>query len=385
MKLRAFTIWLIAFCLASWTLAEVADARGGGRGGGGRGGGFSRGGGGNYGSIRNSARPSTRDISRPSQGSFSRPSQGGRTDRLPSNLSGLRNKGGLSSDQKQQIQDRTTNMSPEQKQRAKDWQSGRTTEQKQKAQDKVSNINPEQKQKVQDRAAERSPEQKQQFQDRMSNLTPEQKDDLRQKFENSGINPDDLPDREEAREDWQDYRDKSREDWQDWYEDEYHDYWDDHYHSSWWYGYPVSTVSFSFYINDNPPCQKTVVVNQSTGTTNYYYCDSTWYQPAYTSGNVKYVVTSPPSGAELAAIADPHRITVNGQDYYISNHVFYQKIKRAGQTLYVTVDAPPGAKVPTIPQYAVAIEHGGQTYYRFDKIYYQRQGKVFIIVANPGV
>jgi hypothetical protein len=33
----------------------------------------------------------------------------------------------------------------------------------------------------------------------------------------------------------------------------------------------------------------------------------------------------------------------------------------------------------------VAIEHLGQTYYRFDKIFYTRQGDFFVVVKNPGV
>jgi hypothetical protein len=147
----------------------------------------------------------------------------------------------------------------------------------------------------------------------------------------------------------------------------------------------VSTVSFAFYIDDSPPCQKTVVIDQSAGTSTYYYCNSMWYQPVYTSGDVKYVVTSPPAGGELTALADAYELTVGGQEYSVSNHVFYQKIIRGGQTVYVTVDAPPGAMLSTIPQYAVAIEHKGQTYYRFDKIFYQRQGDYFLVVANPGV
>jgi hypothetical protein len=236
---------------------------------------------------------------------------------------------------------------------------------------------------------------------RAQNLTPSQKQDLRQKFENSGLKPNQLPGRDgeqwqdrrdeigdkwqENREDWQNWRDDAREDWQDWYEDEYHDYWDDHWYSPWWYGYPVSTVSFSFYIDDTPPCQRTVIVNQATGASTYYYCNSIWYQPAYTTGEVRYVVTAPPAGAELESLSDPYKVTVGGQDYFVSNHVFYQKITRNGQSLYVTVDAPPGARVPTIPEYAVEIEHQGQHYYRFDKIFYVRQGDAFVVVKNPGV
>lgn len=190
-----------------------------------------------------------------------------------------------------------------------------------------------------------------------------------------------MPDRDEIREDWQDHRDGVREDWQDWYGDQYHDY----YHSSWWYGYPVSTVSYSFYINDTPPCQKTVVINQTTGSTSYYYCNSVWYEPTYASGDVKYVITAPPAGAELPKLTDWHKMTVDGQEYFLSNHVFYQKITRNGQTLFVTVDAPLGASVPTIPPYAVTLEHQGQPYYRFDKIFYVRKDDFFTVVANPGV
>ena len=144
-------------------------------------------------------------------------------------------------------------------------------------------------------------------------------------------------------------------------------------------------VSYSFYMDDTPPCQKTVVINQATGSTTYYYCNSMWYQPAYSAGEVKYIVTAPPAGAELTALTDPYKVTVRGQDYFVSNHVFYQKITRNGQTLYVTVDAPAGARVPTIPEYAVEIVHLGQSYYRFDKIFYQRQGDFFVVVTTRGV
>jgi len=156
-------------------------------------------------------------------------------------------------------------------------------------------------------------------------------------------------------------------------------------HASWGYGYPVSTVSFSFYIYDQKPCQETIVINQSRGSATYYYCDSIWYQQAYTSGSVKYVVTSPPAGAELTSLSNARQVTVNGQDYYVSNHVFYEKIVRNGATLYTTVDAPIGAVVQTIPEYAVMVEADGQAYYRFDNIFYQKRGDGFVVVANPGV
>jgi hypothetical protein len=161
---------------------------------------------------------------------------------------------------------------------------------------------------------------------RAADLTPEQKGQLRQKWENSGLKPDQLPtrDREEAREDWQDWRNQNREDWQDWYDDKYDDYWDDHWHSHWWYGYPVSTVSFAFYIDDTPPCQKTVIVNQASGSTTYYFCDSMWYQPAYAAGEVKYVVTSPPAGAELTTLAD-RTSSRSAAEVLVSNHAFFHR------------------------------------------------------------
>lgn len=393
MNWRSFTFLLIGACLISWTLTEYAEARGGGggRGGGGRGGGFSRGGGGggfsrgggggggNFGSIRNSggssrnfSRPSTRDVSRPSAGSFerpatkdiSRPAQGQVSDRMATQrpAGGDRlSQGALPSQLPAQGGGRLA--------------QGNLPSQLPAA---GSGLRPSQQPAGQ----------------RGQNLTSAQKDQLRQKYENSGLKPSQLPGdnqqdrqdwRDQNREDWQNWRDNARNDWQDWYHHEYDDHWDDHWYSPWWYGYPVSTVSFSFYMDNTPPCQKTVIVNQATGQTSYYYCNSMWYQPMYSSGEVKYIVTSPPAGAEMTSIPDPYKVTVNGQEYFVSNHVFYQKITRDGQTLYVTVDAPVGARVPTIPQYAVEIQVKGQSYYRFDKIFYQKQGDFFVVAKNPGV
>ena len=260
-------------------------------------------------------------------------------------------------------------------------------EQKQQPETRASGLTAQEKQSLQNRAGNRTPEQRQEFRERAKNLTPEQKQELRTKYENSGLKPEQLPtrDRDQRQEDRQEWRNQNREDWQDWYHDQYDQYWDDHWHSNWWYGAPVTTVSYSFYIDDKPPCQKTVVINQTTGTTTHYYCDAVWYEPVYAGGDVKYVVTSPPAGAELTALSDPRKVTVGGQEYYLSNHVFYQKITRDGKTRYVTVDAPAGAQVPTIPPYAVEIQHKGQSYYRFDKIFYQREGDHFVVVGNPGV
>jgi hypothetical protein len=348
MNRRIFTILLLGACLITWTLPNSAEARGG-RGGGfsrGGGGGFSRGGG-NFGSIRNSAGPSAPVFSRPSQSVAARPSTGAvprPSQELPS---------------RQPAQGAAAGQLPA-------IGSGA-------------------------RPAQQPAGQRGNFGQRAENLTPAQKEQLRQKYENSGLKPSQLPSRdredwnEQDREDWQNWLDQNREDWQKWHNNQYDDYWDDHWHSYWWFGYPVSTVSYSFYIDDTPPCQKTVVIHQAGGITNYYYCDSIWYQPVYASGDVQYVIASPPAGAELTALSDPFPVTVDGQEFFVDNHVFYQKITRDGQTLYVTVDAPPGARVPTIPEYAVEIEHDGKNYYRFDQIFYQREGDFFVVVENPGV
>jgi hypothetical protein len=392
MNWRAFIILLIGFCLTSWTLAEYAEARGGGRGGGGGGrgggsrggGGFSRGGGGggSHGSIRNSARPSTRDISRPSTGAVTRPSQGQVSDRMATQ----RPAGG----------DRLSQGLPSQLPAAGSGARPSAGQQPAKGGDRLSQAQRPSQLPAGGSAVRPS---QQPAGSRGENLSSSQKNQLRQKYQESGgLKPSQLPsrdrdqaredwneNREERREDWQDYRDDVREDWQDYYHDHYHDDWDDDWYSPWWYGYPVSTVSFAFYMDNTPPCSKTVVINQTTGQTTYYYCNSVWYQPAYNAGEVKYIVTAPPAGAELPSIPSPHKMTVGGKEYYLSNHVFYQQITRDGQTLYVTVDAPPGAKAPSIPEYAVEIEHQGQSYYRFDKIFYVKQGDAFVVVKNPGV
>ena len=367
MNWRLISILAICIFLLSLTLAALAEARRGGRGGGISRGNFSRSGGG-FSSIRNSNRASAGNFSRPVRGDYSRPSS--REFSRPATR-----QGDLTTGQRQTLQDRKAEMSPEQRKRIEAWES----EGKRQTQT----------QPMRETAERRTPEQRREARERLADLSPEQKEQLRQKYEESGgLKPGDISeeDREQAREDWQEWRDQNREDWQEWYEDRYDEYWDDHWYPYWWYGYPVSTVSFSFYIDDTPPCQKTVVINQSGGTqTSYYYCDSIWYQPTYTSGEVKYVVVSPPAGAELASLDSPHKITVEGQTYFLSNHVFYQQISRDGQTLYVTVDAPKGAKVPTIPEYAVEVQASGQSYYRFDSTFYQRSGDYFVVVKDPGV
>lgn len=225
-----------------------------------------------------------------------------------------------------------------------------------------------------------------------SRLSDDQKSQLREKYADSGLTPGQLPNddgrwSDADREDWQDWRNENREDWQKWYNNHYDDHWDDYYgYSPWWYGYPVSTVSYSYYINDNPPCTSPVVLNQATGSKTYYYCSSTWYQPILSSaGTTKYVVTTPPAGAELTSLSNPQVLTVAGRQYYLSHYIFYQKITRNGQNLYVTVDPPVGARVATIPPYAVEVKYQDWTYLRFGQTFYQRQGDAFVVVKNPGL
>ncbi len=226
-----------------------------------------------------------------------------------------------------------------------------------------------------------------------SRLNDDQKSKLREKYADSGLTPGQLPgdgdrDRDEIREDWQDWRDDSREDWQNWYDDKYDDYWDDyHGYSAWWYGYPVSRVSYSYYVNDSPPCKTTVLVDEGiAGKNKYYYCSGTWFQSiSSSSGGTKYVVTTPPARAEVASLSNPTELKVDGKEYYLSGHVFYQKIKRDGKDTYVTVDAPVGARVATIPEYAVEVQKKGKSYFRFGEIFYQKKGDGFIIVKNPGI
>jgi hypothetical protein len=168
----------------------------------------------------------------------------------------------------------------------------------------------------------------------------------------------------------------------EWYEDR----WDGYYgYYPWWYGYPVTTVSYSYYVKDSPPCKTAVVVDETEGRNTYYYCNATWYQPVTSStGTVKYVVTTPPARAELISLSNPSTLNVDGKEYYLSGHVFYQKIKRDGKDIYVTVDAPVGAKVATIPEYAVEVEHKGKQYFCFGQIFYKKQADGFVVVKNPG-
>jgi len=101
-------------------------------------------------------------------------------------------------------------------------------------------------------------------------------------------NRDDRQDwRDEARDDRQEHWNQAREDRQDFIEDE----WDGHYY----HGYRSYTIVWggvqtSYIVT--PPCDTTLLVNGAT----YYHCTSDWYQQATVSGDVVYVVVSPPPG-----------------------------------------------------------------------------------------
>jgi hypothetical protein len=184
--------------LIAWTLPCNTEARGG-RGGGG---GFSRGGG-SFGSVRNSAGPSTREVSRSSTRDVSRPSgrdvsgPSGRDVSRPSEREIVRpSTGAITSPSQGQASDRLSDQMPI---RGSDrpGQGTRVT------QLPAAGLSPSQQPAGRGDA----------LRQRAENLSPEQKDALRQKYENSGLKPSQLPaeDRgerlDQAREDWQERRD----------------------------------------------------------------------------------------------------------------------------------------------------------------------------------
>ncbi len=104
--------------------------------------------------------------------------------------------------------------------------------------------------------------------------------------------------RTERQQNRQDYAKGAREDWQD-----YHGDWDDWNHwGPWGYAasgaavvagaYAAGTIISAASYSALPCTPTTVVVNGMS----YSQCGSTWYQPAYSGGNVNYVVVNPPMG-----------------------------------------------------------------------------------------
>lgn len=363
--MRAWLVLLITVLFTFFIVVpEPVDARGrGGRGGAG----FSRsGGGGSFGSIRNS-------------GSISRGSSFQRSDSR-SNY----NRSGWSDSNRPQRTQPTYRSSERSRQTTIDQRRAtQTGSDAAHRREKYQSLTPEQQQTVQDRRNQLSgdqpvttPERRQALKDRYDNLTPEQQDTLQERAEERReTRPTDPEDRwewrEENREDWQEYYDQVRQERWNKYNYLYHEYYDDYWHSHWWYhDHYHSSVSISFYINDTPPCSKTVVI--ANGAT-YYYCENVWYQPSYTQGEVKYIVISPPPGAEVTYLDNYEVINVGGQSYYVSHHTFHQRIERDGRTLFVVVDPPPGARVMSIPEHSVELEVNGKSYYRYDRIWYQKQ------------
>jgi hypothetical protein len=60
--------------------------------------------------------------------------------------------------------------------------------------------------------------------------------------------------------------------------------------------YAIGTV-FTANAYASLPCTSTTVL--VSGIT-YYYCGTTWYQPAYPGGNVTYIVVNPPRDTEAS-------------------------------------------------------------------------------------
>jgi hypothetical protein len=95
--------------------------------------------------------------------------------------------------------------------------------------------------------------------------------------------------RDDAREDRQDYRDAARYQRAEYAEDLYtYDEWaEDRW--SWRVGAALSASTFR-----SLSCTPTTVV---VGSTTYYQCGSSWYNRAYQGGQVTYIVVNPPPGS----------------------------------------------------------------------------------------
>jgi len=260
------------------------------------------------------------------------------------------------------------------------WQS-KTPEQQQAAKEKL--------QSTEGQNREKSLEDRQDLEERYENLTPEEQEQVKDRWDElSEEEQQQFEDRYEQRQenldDRLEYREEAREDWQEWHEDQYDDYWDDHWHSHWWYGgYHHSSISVTYYVNDSPPCNTMIV--HSDGYT-YYHCDTTWHQATYYQGETQYVLVSAPPGVEITSLDDYEIIAVGGQDYYLNNHTFYQLITRDNRDVYVVVDPPYDAIIKVLPEYAVKVEVSSQTYYRWDKTYYQESTSVtgsYVVVRAP--
>lgn len=87
-----------------------------------------------------------------------------------------------------------------------------------------------------------------------------------------------LENREEARKEYAEYVDDHTYTYEEYYEDR------------WRYSVGASLTAVHFH---NLSCTTSTVV---VGSVTYYHCGSTWYNRAYSGGNVTYIVVNPPPG-----------------------------------------------------------------------------------------
>jgi hypothetical protein len=111
-------------------------------------------------------------------------------------------------------------------------------------------------------------------------------------------------DRDQAREDWQDYGVERREDWQEYGDD----HWEEHgpwaaygwsYYDDDWMAFAAGAaigvgvaVTAAAVESPQAPCTMTPVAGQA----GYYQCGPNWYQRAYQGGELVYIVVTPPAG-----------------------------------------------------------------------------------------
>lgn len=114
-----------------------------------------------------------------------------------------------------------------------------------------------------------------------------------------GEGPGERPDREDNREDWQQHRQDMQEDRQDYMDsaryqrhenvEEWHTY-DEWAEDRWRWRVGATLTAATF---RSLSCTTTTVV---VGNVTYYQCGSTWYNRAYSGGQVTYIVVNAPPG-----------------------------------------------------------------------------------------
>ena len=111
---------------------------------------------------------------------------------------------------------------------------------------------------------------------------------------NQGGRQDNRGDRQDNRQDAMKDRQDDRQEFLDDHHDEYHH---DHnewyeYHGDYWAAAVVGASLTMAAWNSLACTRNTVIVDNIT----YYSCGGTWYQPAYSGGNVTYIVVNAPAG-----------------------------------------------------------------------------------------